>query len=67
MRPVRLLLVSLEERLVKYRNIPFYRLDGTISTDERKQVVNDFIVESTDVYVFLLTTRAGGLSVNTNS
>lgn len=56
--------VDLQERLLRYRNIPFYRLDGTTSTEERKEMVNDFNDESTDVHVFLLTTRAGGLGVN---
>lgn len=56
--------VDLQERLLRYRNIPFYRLDGTTSTEERKDMVNDFNNEDTDVHVFLLTTRAGGLGVN---
>lgn len=56
--------VDLQERLLRYRNIPFYRLDGTTGTEERKQMVNDFNDEGTDVHVFLLTTRAGGLGVN---
>lgn len=56
--------VDLQERLLRYRNVPFYRLDGTTSTEERKEMVNNFNDESTDVHVFLLTTRAGGLGVN---
>lgn len=56
--------VDLQERLLRYRNIPFYRLDGTTSTEERKEMVNNFNDENTGVNVFLLTTRAGGLGVN---
>lgn len=56
--------VDLQERLLQYRNIPFYRLDGSTSTDERKRMVNDFNDSESDVNVFLLTTRAGGLGVN---
>lgn len=56
--------VDLQERLLQYRNIPFYRLDGSTSTDERKRIVNDFNNSESDVNVFLLTTRAGGLGVN---
>lgn len=56
--------VDLQERLLRYRNIPFYRLDGSTGTDERKRMVNDFNSKGSDVHVFLLTTRAGGLGVN---
>lgn len=56
--------VDLQERLLRYRNIAFYRLDGSTSTDDRKQMVNDFNNADSDVHVFLLTTRAGGLGVN---
>lgn len=56
--------VDLQERLLHYRGIPFCRLDGTTNTDERKKIVNDFNSEGSEVNVFLLTTRAGGLGVN---
>lgn len=56
--------VDLQERLLRYRNIPFYRLDGGTGTDERKDIVNGFNCKGSEVNVFLLTTRAGGLGVN---
>lgn len=56
--------VDLQERLLRYRNIPFYRLDGGTGTDDRRDMVIDFNRDDSDVNVFLLTTRAGGLGVN---
>lgn len=56
--------VDLQVRLLKYRKIPFYRLDGTTAPDARKRMVSDFNDSNSDVNVFLLTTRAGGLGVN---
>lgn len=56
--------VDLQARLLNFRKIPFFRLDGTTASDDRKQMVSDFNREDSDVNVFLLTTRAGGLGVN---
>lgn len=56
--------VDLQARLLNYRKVPFYRLDGTTPPDARKGMVSDFNDPSSDVNVFLLTTRAGGLGVN---
>lgn len=56
--------VDLQERMLRYRKIPFYRLDGSTSTEDRKKMVNDFNSAGSEVNVFLLTTRAGGLGVN---
>ncbi len=56
--------VDLQERLLRYRNIPFYRLDGNTRPEDRKSMVADFNDPGTSVNVFLLTTRAGGLGVN---
>jgi len=56
--------VDLQERLLRYRDIPFYRLDGNTRPEDRRDMVADFNNPDTDVNVFLLTTRAGGLGVN---
>jgi ATP-dependent helicase STH1/SNF2 len=56
--------VDLQARMLNFRKIPFYRLDGSTPPDERKQMVSDFNSAHADVHVFLLTTRAGGLGVN---
>lgn len=56
--------VHLQERLLEFRNIPYLKLDGSTSPDERKRMVAEFNSSDTSFDVFLLTTRAGGLGVN---
>jgi ATP-dependent helicase STH1/SNF2 len=56
--------VDLQSRLLRYRKISFYRLDGSTPPEDRKRMVSDFNDNKSDVNVFLLTTRAGGLGVN---
>ncbi len=56
--------VDLQERLLRYRDIPFFRLDGNTRPEDRKSMVADFNSPNSEVHVFLLTTRAGGLGVN---
>jgi chromodomain-helicase-DNA-binding protein 1 len=48
----------------RVRGFPFQRLDGSVPNDLRVRAVDHYDApESTD-YVYLLSTRAGGLGVN---
>lgn len=40
-----------------------YRIDGTIQSDERQSLIESF-KEDSDAFIFLLSTRAGGLGIN---
>lgn len=42
----------------------YVRLDGGTKTDERSELLSRFNEEGSDVFVFLLSTRAGGLGLN---
>jgi SNF2 family DNA or RNA helicase len=57
-------IMDLQERLLRARGIPFLRLQGLTTADERRQMVYEFNRPGTIYNVFLLTTRAGGLGVN---
>jgi len=57
-------IMDLQERLLRARNIPFLRLQGLTTADERRELVQEFNRPGTKYNVFLLTTRAGGLGVN---
>lgn len=46
------------------RGLPFQRLDGTISAAIRKASINHFNAAGSPDFVFLLSTRAGGLGIN---
>lgn len=39
------------------------RLDGSSKVEDRRDMVKDFQTQS-DIFVFLLSTRAGGLGIN---
>jgi chromodomain-helicase-DNA-binding protein 7 len=58
-----MLLDILEDFLV-YRNYPFERMDGGVSRNHRQSAIDRFSDKSNDHFVFLLSTRAGGLGLN---
>ncbi|QSL66315.1 hypothetical protein MERGE_000693 [Pneumocystis wakefieldiae] len=46
------------------RGLPFQRLDGTVSSSIRKASIDHFNATGSPDFVFLLSTRAGGLGIN---
>lgn len=46
------------------KDYPFERLDGSVSQVERQKSIDRFSDKSFDTFVFLLSTRAGGLGLN---
>ncbi|CAF0946058.1 unnamed protein product [Adineta steineri] len=48
----------------KLRRFPFQRLDGSMKGEIRRQALNSFNREGSDDFIFLLSTRAGGLGIN---
>uniref|UniRef100_A0A8C7A8L1 Helicase, lymphoid specific n=1 Tax=Neovison vison TaxID=452646 RepID=A0A8C7A8L1_NEOVI len=46
-----------------FRNFNFSRLDGTMSYSEREKNMHSFNTDR-DVFIFLVSTRAGGLGIN---
>ena len=46
------------------RNHKMVRIDGQTGGEEREQAVEDFNKPGSDLFVFLLSTRAGGLGIN---
>lgn len=56
--------IDLLEVFMKYRGIKFLRLDGTTKYEDRAERVAHFNQPNSDIPVFLLSTRAGGLGLN---
>uniref|UniRef100_A0A2C9KB78 Chromatin-remodeling ATPase INO80 n=2 Tax=Biomphalaria glabrata TaxID=6526 RepID=A0A2C9KB78_BIOGL len=56
-------MIDLLEEYMWYRKHTYMRLDGSSKISERRDMVADFQTRS-DIFVFLLSTRAGGLGIN---
>ena len=50
----------------RVRGYKFLRLDGQTPVLERQELINQFNVDDT-IYIFLLSTKAGGLGINLTS
>ncbi|KAK4337108.1 hypothetical protein RND71_043426 [Anisodus tanguticus] len=47
-----------------YRNYLYLRLDGTTKAEERGELLKQFNEKESEYFIFLLSTRAGGLGLN---
>jgi len=59
-------MIDLMEEYLTYRNYKYCRLDGSTKLEDRRDTVADFQSDSS-IFVFLLSTRAGGLGINLTS
>ncbi|KAK6429730.1 putative DNA helicase ino80, partial [Oleoguttula sp. CCFEE 5521] len=59
-------MIDLMEEYLTYRNYKYCRLDGSTKLEDRRDTVAAF--QSTpEIFIFLLSTRAGGLGINLTS
>ncbi|KAF8463601.1 SNF2 family N-terminal domain-containing protein [Kalaharituber pfeilii] len=56
-------MMDLAEEYLSYRNYKYLRLDGSSKVEDRRDMVNDFQTRP-EIFLFLLSTRAGGLGLN---
>ncbi|CAB3990408.1 DNA helicase INO80-like [Paramuricea clavata] len=56
-------MIDLLEEYMAYRKHKYMRLDGSSKISERRDMVANFQTKS-DIFAFLLSTRAGGLGIN---
>lgn len=56
-------MIDLMEEYLTYRNYTYCRLDGSTKLEDRRDTVAAF-QGSDEIFVFLLSTRAGGLGIN---
>ncbi|KAJ4896065.1 DNA helicase INO80 [Raphanus sativus] len=56
-------MLNILEDYMNYRKYKYLRLDGSSTIMDRRDMVRDFQQRS-DIFVFLLSTRAGGLGIN---
>lgn len=57
------MMLDILERYLAIRKHKFLRLDGQTSVDIRQEMIDEYNDDS-NIYVFLLSTRAGGLGIN---
>jgi SWI/SNF-related matrix-associated actin-dependent regulator of chromatin subfamily A member 5 len=57
-------MLDILEDYCMYRNMKYCRIDGGISGETREEMIEDFMREDSDQFLFLLSTRAGGLGLN---
>merc|ERR1712088_923976 len=52
------------EDYLNWRGYKYLRLDGTTKSDDRGDMLADFNQKDSDYFIFILSTRAGGLGLN---
>ncbi|XP_035494624.2 probable global transcription activator SNF2L2 isoform X2 [Scophthalmus maximus] len=57
-------LMTIMEDYFGYRNFLYLRLDGTTKSEDRAALLKKFNEEGSQFFIFLLSTRAGGLGLN---
>ncbi|CAF4832733.1 unnamed protein product, partial [Rotaria sp. Silwood1] len=56
--------MDLLEYYFLYRNYSYIRLDGTTKADDRCELLKNFNDDNINCFIFLLSTRAGGVGLN---
>ncbi|MCJ1306919.1 putative DNA helicase ino80 [Agyrium rufum] len=59
-------MIDLMEEYLTYRGYKYLRLDGSTKLEDRRDTVHDFQTRP-EIFIFLLSTRAGGLGINLTS
>lgn len=57
-------LMDIMEDYLKWRDLRYLRLDGTTKSEERGVLLKRFNEPNSEYFIFLLSTRAGGLGLN---
>uniref|UniRef100_A0A183BK89 Helicase ATP-binding domain-containing protein n=1 Tax=Globodera pallida TaxID=36090 RepID=A0A183BK89_GLOPA len=60
-------LMNIMEDYFKYRGWKYLRLDGSTKHEDRGNMLTDFNAPGSDYFLFMLSTRAGGLGLNLQS
>ncbi|KAG6553414.1 hypothetical protein Mapa_005149 [Marchantia paleacea] len=57
-------LLDILEDYCQYRGYLYCRIDGNTTGEDRESAIDSFNVENSEKFIFLLSTRAGGLGIN---
>lgn len=57
-------IMNIMEDFLRLRGLKYLRLDGSTKADDRSELLRQFNAPNSDIFCFLLSTRAGGLGLN---
>jgi ATP-dependent helicase STH1/SNF2 len=57
-------IMDIMEDFLRYKNVQYLRLDGTTKSEDRSDLLREFNRPDSPYFMFLLSTRAGGLGLN---
>jgi SWI/SNF-related matrix-associated actin-dependent regulator of chromatin subfamily A member 5 len=57
-------MIDILEDYCQYRGYKYCRIDGNTSSDDRESQIDEYNAENSEKFIFLLSTRAGGLGIN---
>ncbi|XP_037958222.1 SWI/SNF-related matrix-associated actin-dependent regulator of chromatin subfamily A containing DEAD/H box 1 homolog [Teleopsis dalmanni] len=57
------MMLDIVQHYLEIRKHGYFRLDGSTPVEERQDMINDFNSDS-DIFIFLLSTKAGGVGIN---
>ena len=57
-------LLNILDDYCRYRNFAYLRMDGQTSSEERDRRIEEFQNPESEKWIFLISTRAGGLGIN---
>ncbi|ODQ55638.1 hypothetical protein SAICODRAFT_63654 [Saitoella complicata NRRL Y-17804] len=56
--------MTIMEDFLNHRGMKYMRLDGSSKADDRQTMLTEFNAPNSDCFIFILSTRAGGLGLN---
>lgn len=57
------MMLDVMEKYLEIRGYKYLRFDGSTAVVERQEIIDEF-TENEDIFIFLLSTKAGGLGIN---
>lgn len=57
-------MLDILEDYCNYRQYEYCRIDGSTGTEDRCEAIEEFNKPNSEIFIFLLSTRAGGLGIN---
>jgi len=58
------MMLDILEDYLLMRGYKYFRLDGETELEDRERMINEFTAPDSEAFIFLISTRAGGLGIN---